>query len=200
MHPPISDTTILRNQIRLRRTELGAPEVKLASAKAASRLLDTAEYRQAARLAAYVASNNELNPHLVIKEAWNDGKSVYLPVIREDNRLSFAPYHIHSTLQKNRYRIPEPVCPAEELLSAADLDLILVPLVAFDADCQRIGMGAGYYDRTLAGLNSGRPVKAGMAYDFQRVERIQSQPWDIPMDMIVTEQRLYLKANMGNPA
>jgi 5-formyltetrahydrofolate cyclo-ligase len=194
MIPLVPDTAEVRNKIRRQRTTLDGPETRLASAKAASLLLATSVFRQATRLAAYAASNNELDPHPIIKEAWNAGKSVYLPIIREDNTLSFAPYHIHSSLQKNRYCIPEPVCATEELLAAAHLDLILVPLVAFDTGCRRIGMGAGYYDRTLAGMRSGKPVKAGLAYDFQRVDHIRSQPWDIPMDMIVTEQRIYLKA------
>lgn len=193
MCPLISDTAELRSKIRQQRMALDDVETRLSSSKAASLLLATPVYRQATRLAAYAASNNELDPHPVIKEAWSDGKRVYLPVIREDNTLSFAPYHLRSSLQKNSYSIPEPVCSAEELLPAADLDLILVPLVAFDAGCRRVGMGAGYYDRTLAGLHSDKPVKAGLAYDFQRVNYIRSQPWDIPMDMIVTEQHIYLK-------
>lgn len=184
-------TAELRNMIRLRRTELGATEVKRAAAKVASRLLATSVYRQASRLAGYITSSNELDPHPLIEEAWNAGKRVYLPVIREDYSLDFAPYHSRSILQNNRYRIPEPVCPPDELVSAADLDLIMAPLVAFDADCHRIGMGAGYYDRTLAGLGSRKPLKVGLAYDFQRVERIPTQPWDIPMDLVITESRLY---------
>lgn len=198
MHPLASDTAKLRDKIRLQRATLDASDAKLAAAKVASRLLATSVYSQATRLAAYIASNNELDPHAVIKEAWNTGKHVYLPVIRDDNSLRFAPYHSLSNLQKNRYRIPEPVCPADELVSAADLDLILVPLVAFDTGCQRIGMGAGYYDRTLAGLNSDGPVKTGLAYDFQRVDHIQAQPWDILMDMIVTEHRLYSRHSREN--
>lgn len=198
MRSPIPDTVELRKKIRHQRAGLNATEAKLAAAKVASRLLSTSFYKQAIHLAAYIASNNELDPHAVIEEAWSTGKCVYLPVICEDNSLKFAPYHLHSTLQKNRYRIPEPVCPADELVSAVDLDLIMVPLVAFDASCRRIGMGAGYYDRTLAGLNSHKPVKAGLAYDFQRVDHIQVQPWDIPMDLIVTEQSLYSKPGTEN--
>lgn len=176
---------------------MGDVEAKAAAAKVTSCLLATTVYKQATRLAAYVASNNELDPQPLINEAWVTGKQVYLPVICPDNSLSFAPYHIDSALQKNRYGIPEPVYPADECLSAAELDLILVPLVAFDANCERIGMGAGYYDRTLAGLHSGKPVKAGLAYEFQRVGLIHARPWDIPMDLIVTEHRLYSKIDRG---
>lgn len=198
MRSPEPDTVKQRDKVRQLRAELDTTQARLAAAKVASRLLATSIYKQAMRLAAYIASNNELDPCPVVKEAWNTGKRVYLPVICEDNSLKFAPYHIHSPLQKNRYRIPEPVCPADELVSAADLDLIMVPLVAFDAECRRIGMGAGYYDRTLAGLNSRKPVKAGLAYDFQQVDGIQAQPWDIPMDLIVTDHRLYSKRDPGN--
>lgn len=198
MPSPVPDIAQLRDKVRRLRTELDITQAGAAAAAAASRLLATPAYRQATRLAAYIAANNELDPRPIIKNAWDAGKRVYLPVICEDNSLKFAPYHTRSLLQKNRYRIPEPVCPPEELLAAADLDLITVPLVVFDTNCRRIGMGAGYYDRTLAGLNSRKPVKIGLAYDFQRVDAIQAQPWDIPMDLIVTDRRLYLKNDRGN--
>lgn len=198
MPSPATDTAQLRDKVRRLRTELDITQAGLAAAEVASRLLATPAYRQAIRLAAYIAANNELNPHPIVRDAWDTGKHVYLPVICEDNSLKFAPYHAQSPLQKNRYRIPEPVFPMEELLSAADLDLITVPLVVFDANCRRIGMGAGYYDRTLAGLNSRKPVKIGLAYDFQRVDSIQAEPWDIPMDLIVTDRRIYLKNDRGN--
>lgn len=198
MRSTAPDTAQLRDKVRRLRTELDAAQAGLAAEEVAARLVTTPAYRQAIRLAAYIAANNELDPYPVIKDAWSAGKRVYLPVICEDNSLKFAPYHAHSPLQKNRYRIPEPVCPAKELVSAADLDLITVPLVVFDVNCRRIGMGAGYYDRTLAGLNSRKPVKIGLAYDFQRADSIQAQPWDIPMDLIVTDRRLYLKNDRGN--
>jgi len=108
-------------------------------------------------------------------------------------RLWFARYTPGDALAANRYGIPEPV--VRELIKPWALDLILTPLVAFDTTGHRIGMGGGYYDRSLAFLHSRqhwqKPCRLGLAYEFQKQVMIEPNPWDIPLDGIATEACIY---------
>jgi 5-formyltetrahydrofolate cyclo-ligase len=98
-------------------------------------------------------------------------------------------------LQENRFGIPEPCVPARALVRAQLLDLILVPLVAFDASGNRLGMGGGYYDRSLAFVAQRqhwrKPHVVGLAYEFQRVARMPANAWDVPLAAVVTNRSWY---------
>ncbi len=114
-------------------------------------------------------------------------------------QLWFLRYRPGEPMRANRFGIPEPARRQRRLALAWTLDLILVPLVGFDADCNRLGMGGGFYDRTLSFLRQRthwqRPRLIGIAHECQRVERIQPQPWDIPLDAVATELRLYRRSS-----
>jgi len=141
-----------------------------------------------------MANDGEMELSALLRRALRYGKRCYLPVLRR-NRLTFAPYRSGDRLTPNRFGIPEPVLPAKGWAPAARLDLILMPLVAFDARGNRLGMGAGFYDRTLGFLNLRRrwrrPRLIGVAYDFQRAPDITPAPWDVALDLIVTEKNIY---------
>ncbi len=121
-------------------------------------------------------------------------KRSYLPVLRKigDNRLHFCEYRPGDALLHNRFRIREPDPRHRGLTPPWGLDLILMPLVGFDADGGRLGMGGGFYDRTLAFLRQRRlwrrPRLIGIAHACQRVAQLPTRPWDIPLDGVVTEQ------------
>ncbi len=153
-------------------------------------------YRNAQHVAGYLAQDGELSLETVFKDCRNQNKSTYLPILRPlpPNRLWFAPFMASSPLTLNRYQIPEPEFQLDRLVAPSRLDLVLFPLVAFDADGGRLGMGGGFYDRTFAHLRyqKQRPLFVGIAYDEQRVE--QSLPmdnWDIPLDAVVTPTQLF---------
>ena len=78
---------------------------------------------------------------------------------------------------------------------ARQLDVVIAPLVAFDESLNRLGMGGGYYDRTFAFRKRARvlrrPVLIGVAYSFQRVDRLQPENWDVPLDVVITEKESY---------
>ena len=92
---------------------------------------------------------------------------------------------------------PEPRICADRLIAARNLDLVIVPLLGFDSDCNRIGMGGGYYDRSFAFTRRYRHIKGpyllGLAHESQRVEQLDAQPWDIALDAVITEQNLYVR-------
>ena len=155
-------------------------------------------FRNSHRIAGFVASNGEQDPELIIDRAINDGHQCFLPVLNRlhGNRLWFAPLHEESRLMPNRYGIPEPDLFPPKPAPIWTLDLILTPLVAFDKQGTRIGMGGGYYDRTFShpkrSSNHRRPFLLGVAHAFQEVKQLKREVWDIPLDGVVTEKGLII--------
>ncbi|MCK4833158.1 MAG: 5-formyltetrahydrofolate cyclo-ligase [Gammaproteobacteria bacterium] len=153
-------------------------------------------YRYSQHIACYLANDGEIDPHQLIEHAWFAKKNVYLPVLSPiKDSLYFAPYDENSRFKHNRFNIAEPICQPSDWIKASQLDLLLLPLVAFDTDGNRVGMGGGFYDRTLAYLQHRRywrkPVLMGLAHEIQKTDHLQSQSWDIPLDHIVTEKQQY---------
>ncbi len=161
------------------------------------------DFRCARRIAAFWPADGELDPHPLLAAAQRGGgASILLPVLRpgQQRRLWFVRYAPGDTLTANRLGIPEPRRGRQGPHQTWALDLILVPLVGFDAHCNRLGMGGGYYDRTLAFLRQRRhwlrPRLIGIAHECQRVTRLALRPWDVPLDAVATERRIYRRASL----
>ena len=127
--------------------------------------------------------------------AWDGGVRLYVPHIlsRRDGRMVFVPLEADTPLRGNAFGIAEPAHAARGRLPVRHLDTILVPLVGFDAQGHRLGMGAGYYDRALRPrLDRAQPFRRprliGVAYSVQQVERLEPAPWDVALDLVVTER------------
>lgn len=126
-------------------------------------------------------------------------KRCFLPVLRPhpDRKLWFLEYKRGDALENNRFGIPEPRLHNRRIRLPWELDLMLVPLVGFDADCNRLGMGGGFYDRTLAYLAQRwcwrRPLLVGIAHECQRVDALETNPWDVPLNLVATEERIYAR-------
>ncbi len=185
----------LRQSIRQKRRAV-TEEVAAACAEQLAR--NTGSHRLVANsihIATYLAADGEIDPWPLTQKLWSSGKTLYLPVLApfSRQRLWFARYLPGDRLVANRYGIPEPV--VRDLIKPWALDLILTPLVAFDMTGNRIGMGGGYYDRSLAFLHSRqhwqKPRRLGLAYEFQKQAMIRPNPWDIPLDGIATEACIY---------
>lgn len=195
----------LRRRLRALRRGIDPKEQRRHAHAVAVRLANHPLFRRARRIASYWPTDGELDPRPTMLHADRDGKIGYLPALRtkglprKQGRLWFLRHAPGSHLQPNRFGIPEPTSGHPTL--PRRLDLLLVPLVGFDADCNRIGMGGGYYDRTLAHLRPThrwrRPRLIGLAHACQRIDRITPQPWDIPLDAVVTEQGLYHRRRAG---
>ena len=186
----------LRRHMRGLRASLPPAERRAAAVAAAHIVTTTAHYRDARRVAVYVAVDGELDPEPLVLLARAAGKEVYLPVLPSSNNrpLVFLPYAADTPLRPNRYRIPEPAPTAEAPLAPVELDLVLAPLVAFDARGERLGMGGGFYDRSFGFLKHARmphPALIGYAYECQRVEALESAAWDVPLTAVATEQQFY---------
>ena len=183
----------LRQRNRKRRAELDADQLEVAANALADRILLLDEFRQAQRVAAYFAVNGEIGLTPLIDHALTQGKNVYLPNL-DQQALRFSPYFHQQKMRINKFRLPEPDVDATEMLAPDELDLVLAPLVVFDANRNRIGMGGGFYDRSFAFRKNPehkRPVLIGVAHELQRIDQIVPEEWDVQLDMIVTDQAMY---------
>lgn len=183
----------IRRRLRAERAALDADEQARRSAQIARHVIRSPLFNRAGRIAVYIPCRGEVDPLPVAVAARARGKRVYLPVLdtTHPHRLWFLPWDARERLVPNRYGIPEPVVSRGRRISARHLDLVITPLVGFDRDGNRLGMGGGYYDTTFAFLGPRRhwrkPRLLGMAYDFQEVEPLSPEPWDVPLTAIATE-------------
>jgi len=126
--------------------------------------------------------------------AWQRKKSCYLPCLTNGKKLLFAPVSAGIEMAKNRYGILEPQVAKQELLQPKQLNLVLAPLIGFDSSGNRLGMGGGYYDRSFAFLKQHkkwqRPHFVGIGYDFQQVEQLGSEEWDVPLESVISNKSL----------
>ena len=185
----------LRQLIRQRRKSLSQAEQQAAAQQLVTRFQEHPEIQGARRIALYLANDGELDPLPAIHWLWSQRKEVYLPVLHPftPGHLLFLRYTAISPMTRNRYGIAEPELDVQQVLPHSMLDLICTPLVAFDAEGNRLGMGGGYYDRTLAcwhehGLG---PRPLGLAHDCQQVESVPQAQWDVPLPQIITPARCW---------
>jgi len=171
--------------MRMRRRSLPPFRRQLATRAILRHLRALPAYRRARHVALYWPADGEPDVRGIAAHARLGGKQLYLPVVAHGGAMCFAPWLRATTLRRNRYGIPEPL-GGRRRVTAAQLDLVVMPLVAFDACGHRLGMGGGYYDRALAARHR-RPVLVGAAFSFQQAPRLPAQQWDVPLDVVVTE-------------
>ena len=146
-------------------------------------------YRKAKHIALYMHANGEVNLDELWRVAPMHGKQCYFPVLNTDKTLSFLPATPKTPFKVNQYNILEPCVDRRCAIDLNQLDLVFFPLVGFDKNGNRLGMGQGYYDRTFGQTHA--PLLIGVAYEFQQLDFIQSQDWDVALDAIITEKSIY---------
>ena len=183
----------LRQLIRQRRKSLTQAEQQQAAQQLVAQFKQHPEILAAKRIALYLANDGELNPLPAIHWLWAQQKEVYLPVLHPftPGHLLFLRYTATSPMTRNRYGIAEPELDMQQVVPHSTLDLICTPLVAFDAAGNRLGMGGGFYDRTLDGWHHQRlgPYPIGLAHDCQQVAHVPIESWDVPLPEILTPTR-----------
>ena len=185
----------LRKRIRSQRNALTSSDQKSAALKLARQVIRSPDFLKCQRIAFYIANDGEIDTGPILKKAWQMGKSCYLPVLTPfSKKLYFVKYGPDTKLIANRFNIPEPRLIPRLCRPAWSLDAILAPLVAFDQAGNRLGMGGGYYDRSLAfktlDINR-KPLLIGLAYQFQQQKKLPSERWDIRLNKAFTEQAVY---------
>ena len=187
----------LRRALRARRGQTSRAERRAASAALTQRLSNLPAFQRAGCIAAYWPADGEINPLPALRWAYAAGKACYLPVLcpQRDGHLQFAPWWPGAPLRRNRFGIAEPIAPRRHWLAPRMLDLVLLPLVAFDGAGNRLGMGGGYYDRSFAFRRRAavrRPGLIGVGFDWQRVDRLPRRAWDVPLDAVLTERHRHV--------
>ncbi len=187
----------MRQEMRQRRRALPAASRAAAAASLARVISRHRILRHAARIAVYFAYGGEIDLAPTIALARQRGSRLCLPVISSiaKGSMHFVPFETDTSLRGNRFGIHEPQLHRARVIPAHRLDVVLLPLVAVDSRGWRLGSGAGFYDRHLSHLRTDRrwrrPRLIGVAYEFQRVPIIEPQPWDVPLDAVVTERGYY---------
>lgn len=171
----------IRRKIRLFKKDVDDAAATIAAEKAFAWIEAMAEFQRAEKVLVYHSLPDELSTHTFI-ERWHENKKLYLPRVNGDN-LDILPY-CATCLQSGAFNIEEPT--GDDVVETSEIDLIIVPGVAFDSEGNRVGRGKGYYDRLLA---EARAVKIGVGYDFQLVESIDAEAHDVKVDAVVTDLR-----------
>ena len=191
--PPYTRQQI-RQQIRQRRRALTPEQQTQFALQAADRMMAYTPVLLAHTVAVFLSFDGELDTRALIDQLWRAGKRVYLPVLHpfSPGNLLFLHYHPSSDLVVNRLNIREPKLDVRDVLPLSQLDVLVTPLVAFDAAGQRLGMGGGFYDRTLQNWRQHRLQPVGYAHDCQQVDALPTEQWDIPLPAVITPSKTWL--------
>lgn len=171
----------IRRAVKARKTLLSEQERISAAEQVFALLEQTAEFMLADRILMYHSLPDELSTRSFISK-WHHRKHFYLPRVNGLN-LEILPYD-EQRLALGSFHIEEPT--GNDTCRVEDMEMVVVPAVAYDAQGRRIGRGKGYYDRLLAGCKA---CKVGVAYDFQLVEEIPAEPHDVNVDVVITQSK-----------
>ncbi len=194
------DKTELRAQARDLRRSISPQQRAIAAINLLENLKTLEHFRRAKTVAMYIQNDGEIDPLEVVKWCWKNHKITYVPIVVADSRsLLFAQLDSTSALVNNRFGITEPDVAADKIIPAQQLDIVLLPLVAFDQNGNRVGMGGGFYDTTFAFMTQNMtqgmtkkcaqlPKLIGIAYEVQKADKVLSMSWDIPLNLVVTDK------------
>lgn len=191
IHPSNSKTES-RKKFREIRRQIPLAYRKSAEDAAANILMQENIFLQSNHIACYFSFADEFDATPIMEMIWQSKKNCYLPVLTPEKTLKFFSYQKGDALQKNRYSIMEPVNTKE--IPAEELDIVIVPLIAFDLSGNRLGTGGGYYDKTFSFLqkNPGiKPLMIGLGFAAQQAELLLREEWDIQLDAVLTEKNLF---------
>ena len=185
----------IRSRIRAARNAASQRSRLQWSQTACELALQIEAFKKSERVGAYQAFDSEADPVGLMTSAIEQGKQVYVPVVvGKAKPLRFAPWHPELEMKPNRFGIDEPA-NTTNWIDAQELDFVVTPLVAFDEKCNRIGVGGGFYDRTFEFLNEPGNQKSvmlvGFAFELQKLDAIEPQPWDVRLDAVVTQSSVY---------
>jgi 5-formyltetrahydrofolate cyclo-ligase len=187
----------LRRQLRAARRALSRSQQQRAARDLYRQLAQHPMFRRARHIALYLPSDGEIDPRALLRAAQKRGKATYLPVLSAwpKTKMVFQRVRAGEPLRPNRFKIPEPRGNRHQQRKIWALDLILLPLVGFDPHGGRLGMGGGFYDRSLAyralRTQPQKPQLLGLAHECQKVERLAMASWDVALAATVTDRAWY---------
>ena len=181
----------LRKNMLSKRKSMEIEDVTAFSNEIINKIMKLPEFINSSTIMLYLSFNNEVNTYPLVKWCLDNNKTVIAPYCVQSNK-EIVPYKItnlSNDLIKSTFGVMEPKQDLLEKVNIEDIDLILVPGVAFDEHCNRIGFGAGYYDRFLC-KKSKDATTIGIAYDYQIIDKVPTDKYDVPLDFIITEKRV----------
>ena len=187
------DTVALRQSLKQQRQQLSQTQQVQMAEKMVKHLSHSDDYNRAQHIALYLPVKGEADPRALFSQNRDTKKKFYLPVLSstQDKHLCFVEWDKTTQFKNNIYAIPEPIMTASNQIPLPQLDLVVMPLLAFDKSGNRLGMGGGYYDRSFAFKRQHtlikKPFLVGYAYQFQQQNQLIAQTWDVPLDAYVTE-------------
>ncbi|NWC93444.1 MULTISPECIES: 5-formyltetrahydrofolate cyclo-ligase [unclassified Pseudomonas] len=188
----------LRRMLRKARRALTPSEQRQAALGLYRQLAQHPLFRRAKHISLYLPTDGEIDPRLLLRAAQRRGKATYLPVLSAwpRTKMVFQQVRPGEKLSPNRFRILEPQVNVSRQRKVWALDLVLLPLVGFDDVGGRLGMGGGFYDRSLAYMarrkSWRKPTLLGLAHECQKVERLAQASWDVPLEGTVTDKDWYV--------
>jgi 5-formyltetrahydrofolate cyclo-ligase len=188
----------LRRLLRHNRRALSPAERRQAAKGLYRQLAQNPLFRRARHVSLYLPMDGEIDPRLLLRAAQKRGKTTYLPVLSAwpRTKMVFQRVRPGEKFKPNRFRIPEPRINARRQRKIWTLDLVMMPLVGFDPEGGRLGMGGGFYDRSLAYLARRKtwrkPILLGLAHECQKVAKLAVASWDVPLTGTVTDRRWYM--------
>lgn len=182
----------LRNKMKHIRNQLSYQQRCFACIKATNIALNYLPIKKAKNIALFFSVKGELNTSFLIYSLLKNKKRVYLPVLHPCSfkELLFIRYQHYTELKINKLQIPEPKLNTNNIIALNLLDVIIIPSLAVDKHGNRLGMGGGYYDRTLQNYKKHNILKVGFLYDFQKVSKLQKFSWDIPLSVVITPSKI----------
>ncbi|MDR0835140.1 MAG: 5-formyltetrahydrofolate cyclo-ligase [Tannerella sp.] len=177
---------LFRNEVALRKKQYTEEMIASKSELICKHLIGSSEFEHADRIAAYFSLPDEVQTLKMIEE-WQDKKNIYLPVI-EGNEMFFRKYNGANRLKTGTFGIKEPDEDSEKA-AISDMDLFIVPGMAFDRNFNRLGRGKGFYDKIL---NNVRKPVIGLSFGFQLFDNIPANQHDIKMTEMITEDGKFL--------
>lgn len=183
----------IRKAIRQKRRLLTLAEQQQAADKLCKQVLTHPKIEQAQTIALFLSFDGEIDTSPLISQLWALNKQVCLPVLHPFHRhhLLFLRYTPSTVLVKNRFNISEPPLNVNMVIPISNIDIIFTPLVAFDEQGQRLGMGGGFYDRTLENWQQKSFYPMGLAHTCQQVAHLPIANWDVPLPEIITPEKIW---------
>jgi 5-formyltetrahydrofolate cyclo-ligase len=181
----------IRRELRKLRGDLSAQDIKQADEGLAKQYLKHLAGKSYQKVAIYLQHDNEVGTARLIKQLITQDAELYIPKIeteRSNHSMEFCRYYSDQELIPNHFGIAEPL--VNDFINVNDLDIIFMPLTAFDNDGNRLGMGGGYYDRALAKLTNQATILAGLAYDFQLIPLCPKEAFDQRLKIVLTPTSL----------
>jgi 5-formyltetrahydrofolate cyclo-ligase len=179
----------IRKRCKIARNKMNRDDRTTASEKIAEIVIHSSWFQRSKSIACYLPVTGEVDTKRIIARAWRMKKRIFAPVVEKNGQMSFRAMGAETTLYRNKFGIYEP--SDEAIINPHELDVVITPLVAFDSQNQRIGMGGGYFDRTFSFLANRNaylhPKLIGLGFACQKIEKIPANPWDIPLFAVITE-------------